>query len=133
MHASIHADRMPLSRHLEVHSKSTATADTKSKFSAFCRSLVAVETLRQVQSARLMNYLQVDTLPRGIGDTTLWPMLTPDVRAMVQDFPDQAEKIVQQQGLGVDEFNRLLKKAETNAFFRWKVQRHVSVDAPACV
>ena len=135
MAAAIHLDRSPLPE--KGGGSSSGSGDYLSNFQRdkvqlFCESMNEIERLRTGQVDRLKRALQVDDFPSNINisDPTLLPFLNPKVRAVVEAFPLQAERIVKKHGLESDEFNQMLHASKSNPIFRWKVQKHLKLNEP---
>ncbi|KAJ1448259.1 hypothetical protein M885DRAFT_539790 [Pelagophyceae sp. CCMP2097] len=91
---------------------------------AFAAVAQKVEALRQQKRAALVRSYDVDAFPDlPICDPRVLPLLSDDVRAYCADFPARAAELVERNGLDFGKFDALLKKAERNPFFRWRLGR----------
>jgi Domain of unknown function (DUF4168) len=135
MQAAVQADRVPLSLRLDVpprkpSERRKSSANKALHFEAFCQCMLAIETTRRIQAARLMSNLHLDSLP-AVGmhvngdDSDMLPLMDSEVRAITQDFASRAQRIVDNHGIEASEFNRLLQKTERDPFFRWRVHRQL--------
>lgn len=89
----------------------------------FAKSLREIEALRAEHNHMLKQEFNVDALPAGATDPSVFPMLNSKVQNLCLKFPLQAEEIAHKNGFEASEFNSLLAKAKTNPFFRWRVER----------
>ena len=54
-------------------------------------------------------------------DPSILPVMAPEIQNACLKFPSKAEAIVKQNGLELNEFNKLLDKTKNNIFFRFRV------------
>lgn len=73
----------------------------------------------------LQTTLRVRDLPDNICDPDLQSSFAPPIRRACAEFPLIAEKVMQRNGLGAEEFNELQHKLDRNMWFRFKVQREI--------
>jgi len=102
-------------------------AHSKRRIQNFAKSLSQIEDLRGEQRELLRRSLNVPALPKTIGicDPFLLPMLNSKIQQTCKQFPNRAEEIVQEYGLTVDDFNRLLLETRRNPLLRWRVTRYI--------
>jgi hypothetical protein len=91
----------------------------------FVRSITEIEELREEQTEKLRKSLNIDKLPSNVNlcDPNVLPLLSPQVRSVIEAFPLQAEEIVKKYGLNSDEFNQMLEETRGNPVFRWRVNK----------
>merc|ERR1712091_133488 len=87
-----------------------------------------VERLRQRQRQELVRNLRgVDAFPDyPICDSKLLPLMARPVRTCCAAFPEQARRLVRENGVEFETFRALLEKAERNPLYRWKLARAVA-------
>jgi hypothetical protein len=114
-------DKIPLIE--DPNSEEMLRANKKRRMQMFAKSMHDIEELRQEQTEKLLKALSIDSLPESvnISDPKVLPFLSPQIRAVVEAFPLQAEEIVKNYGLSSDEFNKMLQEANTNKIFRMQV------------
>ena len=107
-----------------IHTDERIGSISKSKLQNFCRTMADVESLRNIQAERLKAHFRLGCeLPSNLSDPAMLPFLCPPAREMVESFPVAAAALVQQSGLGCDEFNRMLAASRSNPILRWKVKK----------
>jgi Domain of unknown function (DUF4168) len=93
--------------------------------------MLEIERLRKAQLGQLnalcdtaggMIAATTSVLPAG-SLTSVAPLLQPQARSLVEDFPQQATAIANKYGLNAQEFNTLLHAVRRNKAFQKKVQR----------
>ena len=81
-----------------------------------------IERLRRVQLGKLNSLSGLaSVLPEG-SLTAVAPLLLPEARGLVEEFPVQAAAIASRYGLSVKEFNNMLRATKKSASFRRRVQ-----------
>jgi len=123
MASTIKMDKIPLIQ--DPDSKQLLKSTRRRRVQMFVRSITEIEELREEQTKRLRKALNIDKLPSNVNlcDPNVMPLLSPNVRAVIEAFPLQAEEIVKKYGLNSDEFNQMLEETRGNPVFRWRVQR----------
>lgn len=103
----------------------SAIRDVKgNKIQNFCQSMLEIERLRQTQLGQL-NALssEIASVVLEGSLTAVAPLLQPQARTLVEDFPKQATAIANQYGLTAQEFNTMLHATKKSDAFRRKVQQ----------
>lgn len=123
MASTIKMDKIPLIQ--DPDSKQLLKSTRRRRVQMFVRSIDEIEELRAEQTERLKKALKLDKLPSNVNlcDPNVMPLLSPQVKAVIEAFPLQAEEIVKKYGLNSDEFNQMLEETRGNPVFRWRVQR----------
>lgn len=123
MASTIKMDKIPLIQ--DPDSKQLLKSTRRRRVQMFVKSITEIEDLREDQTNRLRKALKIDSLPSNINlcDPNVLPLLSPQVKSVIEAFPLQAEVIVKKYGLNSDEFNQMLEKTRGNPVFRWRVQR----------
>lgn len=123
MASTIKMDKIPLIQ--DPDSKQLLKSTRRRRVQMFVRSITEIEELREEQTTRLRKALNIDKLPSNVNlcDPNVMPLLSSNVRAVIEAFPLQAEEIVKKYGLNSDEFNQMLEETRGNPVFRWRVQR----------
>lgn len=123
MASTIKMDKIPLIQ--DPDSKQLLKSTRRRRVQMFVKSITEIEELREEQTARLRRALNIDKLPKDLNlcDPNVLPLLSPQVRSVIEAFPLQAEEIVKKYGLNSDEFNQMLEETRGNPVFRWRVQR----------
>lgn len=96
----------------------------------FSRSIVAIE----IERKRRLDVLRNKVGAAGVVPAELWfsdpellPLLAPDVRKAYTAFPKQAQRIVRQHGMSLEEFTYLLdNKIKMDSDFRSKVDAAIA-------
>jgi hypothetical protein len=118
------------------HSTSQKLLQTtpKEKLVAFWNSIHEIEILRRhqvehlwavVQSESGKNHDESRSVLHRVCDPTLRPFLNPQVRNIVEQFPQSAETIVQRYGLEPEEFNTLFYEMQNQPYFRQNIQKYM--------
>ena len=82
---------------------------------------------RAAGAGHLRNLRGVDAFPDyPICDSKLLPLMARPVRTCCAAFPDQARRLVRENGVEFETFQALLEKAERNPLYRWKLARAVA-------
>lgn len=125
--STVNLDKVPLLDDPSSKKLLQSAEHKKHRVQLFARSIHEIEDLRSDQMEALKQSLQVERFPPGfdISDPNVQPLLHPEVRAVCEKFPVQAEEIVKRYGLGSDEFNRMLEETKGNPIFRWRVHKYV--------
>ena len=125
--STVNLDKVPLLDDPSSKKLLQSAEHKKHRVQLFARSIHEIEDLRSDQMEALKRSLQVERFPPGfdISDPNVQPLLHPEVRAVCEKFPVQAEEIVKRYGLGSDEFNRMLEETKGNPIFRWRVHKYV--------
>ena len=125
--STVNLDKVPLLDDPSSRKLLQSAEHKKHRVQLFARSIHEIEDLRSDQMEALKQSLQVERFPPGfdISDPNVQPLLHPEVRAVCEKFPVQAEEIVKRYGLGSDEFNRMLEETKGNPIFRWRVHKYV--------
>ena len=121
--SAVHMDRIP------IDNPSASFPDIPGgdeKLKSFCQSMVQIETLRQVQLEKLRASANLGRIPQEGALTSILPLMRPNIRQFVSEFPVVAEEIVKQNGLDATEFNAMLWQTKRNPKMQRKVQRIVS-------
>jgi hypothetical protein len=90
-----------------------------------------IERLRKAQLGQLQalvgdsgdGMIAAAAVPAAGSLTAVAPLLQPQARSLIEDFPKQATAIVDKYGLSVQEFNAMLNATRRNKAFQRKVQR----------
>ncbi len=123
MASTIKFDKIPLIE--DPNSKKLLQSHKRRRVQMFVKSITEIEDLRSEQMERLKRALNIDKLPphMNLCDPNVLPLLSPQVRGVIEAFPLQAEVIVKKYGLNSDEFNQMLEETRGNPIFRWRVER----------
>lgn len=123
--ATVNMGKLPLIE--DPNSKQLLKSHRRQRLQMFVQSSIEIEDLREEQTKRLQNALNIDALPSmiKISDPAILPILDPRVRAVVEAFPLQAEEIVKKYGLNSDEFNQMLEENRTNPIFQRRVKNYM--------
>jgi len=123
MASTIKMDKIPLIQ--DPNSEKLLQSHKRRRVQMFVQSITEIEELRSEQITRLKKVLKIDKLPPNMNlcDPNVLPLLSPQVRSVIEAFPLQAEVIVKKYGLNSDEFNQMLEETRGNPIFRWRVQR----------
>lgn len=122
--ATLNMRKLPLIE--DPNSKQLLKSQRRKRLQMFVQSSIEIEDLREEQTKRLQNVLNIKSLPSNIkiSDPAILPVLDPRVRAVVEAFPLQAEEIVKKYGLNSDEFNEMLEENSKNPIFQRKVKNY---------
>ncbi len=123
MASTIKMDKIPLIE--DPNSKKLLQSHKRRRVQMFVKSITEIEDLRSEQMDRLTRALNIDKIPphMNLCDPNVLPLLSPQVRTVIEAFPLQAEVIVKKYGLNSDEFNQMLEETRGNPIFRWRVER----------
>lgn len=123
MASTIKMDKIPLIQ--DPDSKQLLKSTRRRRVQMFVRSITEIEELREEQTKKLRESLNIDKLPSNVNlcDPNVLPLLSPQVRSVIEAFPLQAEQIVKKYGLNSDEFNQMLEETRGNPVFRWRVNK----------
>mmetsp|Transcript_3009 Transcript_3009/g.5623 ORF Transcript_3009/g.5623 Transcript_3009/m.5623 type:complete len:470 (+) Transcript_3009:98-1507(+) len=123
MASTIKMDKIPLIQ--DPDSKQLLKSTRRRRVQMFVRSITEIEELREEQTQKLRQSLNIDKLPSNVNlcDPNVLPLLSPQVRSVIEAFPLEAEKIVKKYGLNSDEFNQMLEETRGNPVFRWRVNK----------
>lgn len=123
MASTIKMDKIPLIQ--DPDSKQLLKSTRRRRVQMFVRSITEIEELREEQTEKLRKALNIDKLPSNVNlcDPNVLPLLSPQVRSVIEAFPLQAEEIVKKYGLNSDEFNQMLEETRGNPVFRWRVNK----------
>jgi len=127
MATAINLDRVPLLEDPSSKGHPLQKHHRRYRVQMFARSITEIEDLRADQIDALRKSLRVERFPPGfdLSDPNVRPLLHPQVRAVCDAFPQQAEEIVKRYGLESEEFNRMLEETKGNPIFRWRVKKYV--------
>lgn len=116
--SSITTDKIPVEAMNEAIMK-----DVKGdKLQRFCKSMFEIERLRRMHLGQLNSLSSLaSVVPEG-SLTAVAPLLRPEARSLVEEFPKQASAIASQYGLSAREFNSMLQATRKNTSFRKRVQ-----------
>jgi len=81
-----------------------------------------VERLRQQQMVALQNELETTQLPPNLCSPSLQPVLSTRVRNLCEAFPKEAQKVVEDLGMTIEEFNAMLERSRKDPIMRLRMR-----------
>lgn len=114
-------------RHVDVEIKVDRRADKRNKAKEpnhlfkFVRALKEVEADRLRVRAELLNELKIREFPKDMCSPTTLPAMSPAIQRACEQFPENAEKIIQKHGLEVEQFTEMLEKTKNNILYKGRV------------